>query len=224
MIRARTPGTTSAGPEGPPLRIAAYVTLVVVLVLVPFAIWEGRMTGLAQRALTDAATPTAVAAAVVAFLAADVLLPVPSSIVSAGAGSLLGFRAGFAAIWIGMTAGCLVGFGLGRFAQGFVRRRLLTDDDLARIRAAFEQSGGWLVVTSRPVPVLAELVMLTAGVAGLRFLPVLALSAAANVVIAAVYAAAGSYAYTSDSLTIWVFAALGVPWIARAAHRRLRRG
>lgn len=205
------------------MRIAMYVALVVSLILVPFVLWEGPLASFAERTLTAGGAPAAVAAAVVALLAADVLLPVPSSVVSAAAGALLGLRGGFVAVWVGMTLGCVLGFGLGRFARRFVERRLLTQADVARIRASFDRSGGWLVVTTRPVPVLAELVILTAGVAGLPFTSIVLLSAGANAVIAAVYAAAGSYAWASESLTLWVFAALGLPWAARTLHARLSR-
>ena len=48
------------------------------------------------------------------LLAADVLLPVPSSFVSLAAGSALGVAVGTVVIWIGMTLGCACGWAVGR--------------------------------------------------------------------------------------------------------------
>ena len=58
----------------------------------------------------------ATAGAIGALLALDVFLPVPSSIVSTGAGVLLGFWTGAAVIWIGMTLGCVIGYVFGAYA------------------------------------------------------------------------------------------------------------
>src|ERR1700752_3185157 len=58
--------------------------------------------------------PGYVAAAVVALLATDVFLPIPSSLVSTLAGWQLGALGGTAASWIGMTLGAAIGFAVAR--------------------------------------------------------------------------------------------------------------
>src|SRR5690606_23023812 len=74
-----------------------WLTLIVVaVILVPFFLFEDYFTGLADRAVSgDVSVPWAVTI-IAGLLAVDVLLPVPSSVVSAAAGVLLGF-------WLGAT-------------------------------------------------------------------------------------------------------------------------
>ncbi len=205
------------------MRILLFSGLLLAAILLPFFLWEGPMNELAAKVLSKQVPALAVGGGVVALLVADVVLPIPSSIVSTSAGALLGFWAGFAAVWTGMTLGCIAGYLLGRFAHAFVRKHILDAADIARIRESFERSGGWVIVSSRPLPVLAETVTLMAGVIKAPFGTFIALSAATNLALAAVYAAAGAAAYSGESITLWIAAGLGIPWVARAVHRRVAR-
>lgn len=90
------------------------------------------------------------------LLAADVLLPVPSSIVGTMLGARLGIGAGFVAAFSGLMAGQSVAYVASR---GLVRRRN------AELPAAPTLA---VVFLSRPVPVLAEVVVLSAGAAGVN--------------------------------------------------------
>jgi uncharacterized membrane protein YdjX (TVP38/TMEM64 family) len=144
------------------LRWAVLWGLLLALVLVPFLVFEQQFerlaTWLAQGHASGAVTATAVAA----LLAFDVFLPVPSSIVSTGAGVLFGFWRGMAVIWIGMTAGCLIGYGFGARAAE-AARRLVGADGLARAGAIMERQGPAALVLCRPIPVLAEASVVFAG-------------------------------------------------------------
>jgi uncharacterized membrane protein YdjX (TVP38/TMEM64 family) len=98
------------------LNLVRWVVLWVVLiaiVLVPFLVFETQFEQLATWLAEGNASGWATAGAIGALLALDVFLPVPSSIVSTGAGVLLGFGAGAAVIWVGMTLGCLIGYVFG---------------------------------------------------------------------------------------------------------------
>lgn len=90
--------------------------ILVALVVAPFALF-----GVAFEAWTGALIRSDRRAAAAAFvgvglLAADVVLPVPSSLVSAGLGAALGPLAGTLTSTLGMTLGSVVGYGLGRAA------------------------------------------------------------------------------------------------------------
>jgi uncharacterized membrane protein YdjX (TVP38/TMEM64 family) len=92
-----------------------------------------------------------------ALLAADVLLPVPSSIVGTMLGARLGLGLGFAAAFAGMMAGQCAAYFASRALLGRRQAELPTAPTLAA------------VFLSRPVPVLAEAVVLSAGAARLRW-------------------------------------------------------
>src|SRR5688572_23974899 len=99
----------------PWLRWTILSCLVLSLILVPFALWEESIQAWAARLLTPAAGRATLAALVIFLLASDVLLPIPSSFVSAGAIALLGALQGGVTIFAGMTAAAWLGYALGRF-------------------------------------------------------------------------------------------------------------
>lgn len=88
-----------------------------------------------------------------ALLAADVLLPIPSSIVGTMLGARLGFGAGFVAAFIGLMAGQSAAYFISRVV---LRKRSGVLPAAPTLAALF---------LSRPVPVLAEAVVFAAGAA-----------------------------------------------------------
>ncbi|WP_200234775.1 hypothetical protein [Thiohalocapsa halophila] len=114
------------------------------------------------------------------LLAADVLLPVPSSIIGTLLGARLGFVPGLFWAWSGLMLGALVGYGVGRLLLGRLGERLPQAPTLA------------LLLLSRPVPVLAEAVTVTAGAERLSLPVFLAVCAAGNLVYAGALTASGA--------------------------------
>ena len=94
-----------------------------------------------------------------ALLAADLLLPVPSSVIGALLGARLGFVVGFVFTWLGLCTGALLGYALGRVLPLRFARSGGTDSAVLSDAPALV-----LVLLSRPVPVFAEAVAITAGV------------------------------------------------------------
>ena len=84
------------------------------LILVPFLLFESQLTAWTTQAL-DGRSPAVLAAIIAGGLASDLLLPVPSSVLSTMAGHELGFVPGTLTSWLGMTIGCLLGYSLGRW-------------------------------------------------------------------------------------------------------------
>lgn len=161
------------------MRRALWVLLLAALVpLLPFVI-IGELPG--DRWLMAADENAArFGAAGCGLLAIDVLLPIPSSLIGALLGGRLGLLPGFAWSVLGLCAGSLLGYLLGRV----VPRRFASELPSAPSQA--------LVFLSRPVPVLAEAVALTAGAERMQ-LGRFALSAAAgNSVYAFAMAADGA--------------------------------
>lgn len=122
-----------------------------------------------------------------AILVLDIVLPVPSSIVGTLLPARLGFWAGFVATWAGLMGGHSLGYWVARLALKRVHATLAEAPTLAA------------VFVSRPVPVLAEAVAITAGAAAIPFTRFLTACAAGNTIYALVLAANGA-ALLPDSL------------------------
>jgi membrane protein DedA with SNARE-associated domain len=147
---------------------------------------------------------------VFSLLALDVFLPVPSSIVSTAAGVFLGFVGGVGVIWLGMMAGCVLGYAVGARGSG-AARRLVGQEGLARAGRLFERYGDATILLCRPVPVLAEASVVFAGLVKSAFGPFVRLTAISNLGIALGYAAFGAYSLRLDSFLIAFLGALLLP-------------
>lgn len=129
-------------------------------------------------------------AAVLGFvlLLADVVLPVPSSLVMIGMGAVCGFVPAVLLCWAGSVGATMAGFWLGRRGTRTAR----TPQHVERLLARW---GVVAVGLTRPVPILAETVAVAAGTS--RLLPAghtLVAAAVGSLPAAVVYSAAGGYA------------------------------
>ncbi len=193
--------------------------LALAAILIPFALYEAELTAWAQNQVAEGRSKPMAAAAIVALLASDVLLPIPSSLVATASGYLLGLAPGAAAAWAGMTAGALIGYGLGRKPARALTRRLVGEAELERASRLHRRWGDWAIVASRAVPVLAEASVVFAGVAGMRLRRFAWLTALSNLAIATVYAAVGALALETHSFLLAFAGAVGVPAAAMALLR-----
>ncbi|MBI2824531.1 MAG: VTT domain-containing protein [Planctomycetia bacterium] len=202
------------------VRWSIAVTLVLLVPVIPFIGFGDSLDQRVEQWFDASLSPAATAAVVAAVLASDVLLPVPSSFVSTLAGSRLGVPAGTAVIWLGMTVGAVVGFGLARLCGRPLATRLSAPHDLRRMEALAARGGPTVLVLTRALPVLAEASVLLMGAIGLswrRFLPVVML---ANLGLAVAYAALGHYARQEGSLAVALAASIAIPVLATMVARR----
>lgn len=165
--------------------------------------------------LEQSVPPVVAAGLAMGLLAADILLPVPSSVVSTFAAARCGFWLGAAAAWTGMTMGGVVGFWVARHFGRWAAARLSRAEELARIDQVIRRFGPFVVVLTRPIPVLAEASVLALGTTDLpwrRFLTPLALS---NLGLAAVYAGLGHLARWPIALA----ASVALPVLAMGVAR-----
>ena len=194
-----------------PLRLLLIPALVAVAVpLVPFLAFGTRLDHAVARWLDPLPTPPVLAAIEVGVLAADLLLPVPSSMVATLGGAHLGVVIGTACAWLGMTAGAMLGWWLGRTAGAASLSRLTTDEQeqLAHQQRRF---GPLAVVVTRPLPLVAEAAALMAGAAGMGWRPFLLAAGVGNLAIALVWSLAGALGQRADSLQWAVVASLALP-------------
>jgi membrane protein DedA with SNARE-associated domain len=191
---------------------------VLAFVLVPYILFDASLSALASRLLQGGLGSGTVFAAIVGLLASDVILPIPSSIVAAAAGVLLKLWGGTAAVWLGMTLGCVIGYWIGARSSR-VARRFVGEDDLARAQRLAATHGTWALVACRPIPVLAEATVIVAGIVGTPFRRFLMLTACANFGIALGYAAIGAFSMRIDSFLLAFLGAITIPGAAMAVSR-----
>jgi len=98
----------------------------------------------------------------IGLLAADVILPVPSSVVMVANGALFGVIGGTLLSVGGSTGAALIGFSIGR-RGGPLMARLVPPKEHARADHLLSRWGGLAMVVTRPVPLLAETVAIMAG-------------------------------------------------------------
>ncbi len=201
-----------------PLIIVCLALLVPVL---PFLSFGGWLEGRVAQWLDPPPPPLAVAIGTIAILATDILLPVPSSVVSTVAGAQLGIVGATVASWLGMTIGATIGFWLAHMFGRPLAVRFSSHDDLDRMDSLARRYGPWILIATRALPVLAEAAVLFLGTTQLawrRFLPAIALS---NLGIAAVYAVLGHYARSQGELPLALAASIALPVVAATMARWL---
>ena len=200
------------------MRWAALSLLLLALILVPFFLFESRFNALAEHVMRRDASSWSIASAIVALLASDVFLPIPSSIVAAAAGVLLGFWPGAAAIWAGMMAACLLGYWFGARASA-AAGRFIGPEGMVRAERLSEKYGDYAIVVCRPVPVLAEASVIFAGIVGRPIRRFLAVTFWSNVGMALGYAAIGAFAMRVESFLLAFLGSISLPGLAMLASK-----
>jgi uncharacterized membrane protein YdjX (TVP38/TMEM64 family) len=167
---------------------ALLACLVLALILVPFLLGEQAVLAWTEAWFARPGSHAVVFVVVTLLLAADLILPIPSSLVSAGAVAALGPVLGGAAVWLGMTAGAALGHAVGRSGGQAVALRFVGAAELERAARLHERFGAAMLVVSRGVPVLAEASTLLAGALHMRFGSFLFATSAANLGLSLAYA------------------------------------
>jgi uncharacterized membrane protein YdjX (TVP38/TMEM64 family) len=195
--------------------------IILAFILIPFVLFADTIEMWTQDFLESAGERSALVAAVLGtLLAIDILLPVPSSVVSTAAGLFLGFTGGMMTSLVGMTFSCSAGFWLGaRFGRPMASR-LVGTGELQRLEEMSRRVGDWLIVVARPVPVLAEASILFAGMSRMPPHRFVLLTTLSNLGISAVYAGIGALSATLNSFLLAVAASILVPLLAMMIMRR----
>lgn len=206
---------------GAVLRWSLFTSIVLALVLVPFLLLEESIARLSEALLQDSAGRLWVGVAVVLLLACDLLVPVPSSLVATASGLLLGLVPGIVATWVGMQSGALAGYGVGRLAGKRVAARIVGERELESAARAHARWGGFFLIASRAVPVLAEGSVVVAGVASMPLPRFFGCVGTSNLAIAVVYAGVGTYARDVNTFLIAFAASIVLPGSLMLVQRAL---
>jgi uncharacterized membrane protein YdjX (TVP38/TMEM64 family) len=163
-----------------------------------------------------------VAAAVigVGLLVVDAVLPVPSSVVMVALGATFGLVLGILLSVVGSVGGFTVGYLIGRRSRGTLTAAV-DGRDVVRAAAMVRRWGVLAVVVSRPLPLLAETVAITAGAFGLGPTTAVAAAVVGTLGPAAAFSYAGwRGASTAGGAVVFVLVAV-VSALCWAVGRRL---
>ncbi|MHB8863046.1 MAG: TVP38/TMEM64 family protein [Pirellulaceae bacterium] len=197
--------------------------VVLLVPIVPFVIFGDQLEGWFRDWAEQTLSRSTVALVVVSLLATDILLPIPSSLVSTFGGSALGTVAGTLASWAGMTLGGVFGFALARWLGAPFAQRITRPQDLQQLAWASDRYGPLVLVLARGVPVFAEASVLLLGMHRLswrRFLPAVI---ASNCGIALAYSAFGTWAAERAWLPMALGISVALPLLCTMMARRWLR-
>ncbi len=201
-------------------RTLPLMCVVLLVPVLPFLIFGGQVDQWLRGIAEDPPNPFATFGLIVGLLATDILLPIPSSVISTLSGWQLGWLWGTLATWLGMNAGAVIGFALARrYGQKFARY-FSRSDDLERMHSISQRYGPMVLVLTRALPVFAEASVLIAGIHRLswrRFLPAIIFS---NFGIAVAYAAFGDYAERNQWLPLALAVSISIPVLVAMLARR----
>ena len=167
----------------------------------------------------------------VGLLVADIVLPVPSSVVMLAHGTLFGVVPGACLSLLGRAGNAVVGVLIGRGAGDVLSRRSVRRSAADGGKGA-ELVGRWglaAVVLTRPIPVLAESTLVAAAAMGLSPAAVIGAAIVGGVPEAVLYAVAGDVAasYANGAIVfvaVILLAAGAAAAGARIEATRSRRG
>lgn len=148
------------------------VFLLLALVVVPFIIWGERFDAALSfdgaRGWMEQFGGWAWLAAI-ALLVADIVLPIPSTVVMSVVGLMYGWLLGGVICSAGSVLSGVIAYGACRLLGRPAARWIAGDEGLARGEEVFSKGGGWLVALSRWTPVLPEAVACLAGIMRMRW-------------------------------------------------------
>lgn len=148
------------------MRLLWIVLGLVALVLIPFFLWGDTLERMFTRSGTveilEAYGSWAWAVGL-GLLSADLLLPIPSTVVMAALGYVYGPVLGGVLAGTGSILAGILGYGLCRYAGRGAAEWLVGEEELERGEELFADVGGWIVVLSRWLPVFPEVVACMAG-------------------------------------------------------------
>jgi uncharacterized membrane protein YdjX (TVP38/TMEM64 family) len=213
----------------PWVRMLTVVLVLAAFVIVPFMLWGEQMDANMPQLVQDQTTQWAVAWIGIALLVLDVLLPVPSSVVSMSLCFLLGPLWGGLAVLVGMVGAFAAGFWLGQLIPTSRIRSWVGAQTWDAVASTSQTSSLWWIAVSRPLPVLAEVTSVMAGSLRVPFGASFAAAALSSLLVASAYGASAwlGLGQMGSSAALLALSAVCVPaasWAAFQWWRRRHRG
>jgi uncharacterized membrane protein YdjX (TVP38/TMEM64 family) len=201
------------------LRASLLIALALSVPIVPFFLWGERFEAWLEQWLTPPPAGQTIFLLTIAALSTDVILPVPSSLISTFAGTVLSIPLATLASWLGMTVAAVVGFAVARAFGRPLAARFSSEGELDRLDRLSERFGPRVLVLVRALPVLAEASVLLFGATRLSWRQFLLPVALANLGIAAAYSALGHSGRTQHMMPYVLAASVALPLLATTMVR-----
>jgi uncharacterized membrane protein YdjX (TVP38/TMEM64 family) len=167
------------------------------------------------------------AVAVVTLLAADLFLPIPSSLIMVLSGAAFGVLWGSVFSLVGSIGGEWLGFELVRRYGRRASSKMVGDDELERLSRVFARHGAAVVVVTRALPVVMETMSVVAGLSKMSRGSFLIASLLGTTPIVVVYAYAGAVSRQTGSVVpavVMLVAVASLGWVlyrARVARKEM---
>lgn len=168
-------------------RLGLFIGALFLFVIGAFVLFEEESMAMTRQFLAASPGAAGIILLVTVGLALDVFLPVPATVLSAAAAATLGDVPAFAAVWLGLSAGCVLGYEFGASAGHAALERLVSDASARRMRWLQGRFGLGALAICRPIPVLAEVSILLAGSARVPRGFFYTITIGANVAVALLY-------------------------------------
>lgn len=205
------------------LRLVALAAALLLLMLMPFLLWADTLARVAPLWLQSQQSLWLLAVAGIALLVADIALPVPSSIVAIALCWMLGPLWGGVSVAIGCLLAFVAGYCIGRLVPEPRLRQWVGPQLWDTARDSARQRAMWWIVIARPLPLLAELTAVLAGIWRVPLLSALANAAAASAVVGALYGASVWLGREQPALVLTVVVLLALPSLTWVSHRMVLR-
>lgn len=128
----------------------------------------------------------------IGLLLADLLLPIPGTIVMSALGAVYGFWLGGVFASAGSMFAGIAGYGVGRIFDEKTAKKWLGAKDFEKGKSLFSRRGAWAVAVSRAVPILPEVLSCMAGLLRMPFKKFLAALACGSLPMGFLFAWIGS--------------------------------
>ncbi|MEM7534907.1 MAG: VTT domain-containing protein [Chloroflexota bacterium] len=178
-----------------------------VFILVTFLLAEASNLNL-FAGLTQTMNTASIGVALIGVvtLVADIILPVPSSLVMIANGSLFGTFVGTCLSVIGSVGASAVGFWLGRQSQPLIAR-FVSPEEKTHAHELLREWGTIAIIATRPVPLLAETMMIAAGGSTMKWRTMLWATLAGVLPLSLLYALTGAAVANFNSMLLaFIFA------------------
>jgi uncharacterized membrane protein YdjX (TVP38/TMEM64 family) len=201
-------------------RVWLLIVLLLAAIIVPFIIWGERfdvaLSVEGARAWMQAYGRWAWLAGIV-LLCADIVLPIPGTVVMSALGLMYGWWWGGLTAALGSWLSGIIAYAVCRYTGHGAARWIAGEEGLQKVEALFARQGGWLVALSRCLPVLPEAVACLAGVARMSWRTFMLALTCGSLPLGFAFAAIGATAELHPTLALLLSA--GVPvllwWAAR---------
>lgn len=166
----------------------ALVGAVCAALLVPFVLFGPAVDRWYSSFEGRSAATWLVAWIVVALLAVDIVVPVPSSVVAAFAGVTFGAWVGSLLVFVGLSLSCALGYLLASSVRAGMQRRRWGASALRSATSVRVRHSAFAIVAARPIPLLAEATVVVAALTPMRRITFVGSCCAGNLVVTLIFA------------------------------------